>query len=121
MRTALLGALMGAGLAVAALVAILAPREAAAQHVDYQRPTDNQQPTDAERELFAFCTVVDDTYQQLTVIDPERRVISVYHVDLATGAVELKCVRTIQWDLQMVHYNGKGLLPQDIHSLQEPR
>jgi hypothetical protein len=116
MRIALLGALIvGTGLAVAALGTTLSGGEAMAQRAGFDRASL------AERGLIAFCEVVNDEYQQLTVIDPQRQVVSVYHVELATGDVELMCVRTIHWDLQMMSYNGKGLLPQEIHSLQEPR
>ena len=114
MRTALLGALFGAGLVVAAVGATPDRGEVFAQRTSAYRPT-------ADSGLIALSTVVGEQYQQLTVIDPKQRVMSVYHVELATGDVELKCVRTIHWDLQMMCYNGKGLLPQEIQSLQELR
>ena len=113
MRTALLGVLIGAGLAVAAWGASAGGGEATAERAGAMGPIA------ANDGLLAFGSVVDGKYQQLTVIDPKRMAMSVYHVDLATGAIELKCVRTIHWDLQMTCYNGKGLLPQEIHSLQE--
>jgi len=113
MRTALLGILTCAGLAAASVAASLGGGEALAE-----RP-EALVPSQTESGVIAFCSVVDDAYQQLTVIDPRSMAMSVYHVELATGAVELKCVRTIRWDLQMTCYNGKGLLPQEIHSLQE--
>lgn len=113
MRIALLGVLIGAGFAVASLGASPGGNGAAAPDAG------GFVPGQAEGGLIAFSNVVDDKYQQLTVIDPKRMAISVYHVELATGAIELKCVRTIQWDLQMTRYNGRGLLPEEIHSLQE--
>jgi hypothetical protein len=113
MRIALLGVLIGAGLTVVTLGASPNGDEGLAQRAG------GFVPGQAEGGLIAFCNVVDGKYQQLTVIDPKRMAMSVYHVELATGAIELKCVRTIQWDLQMTRYNGRGLLPEEIHSLQE--
>jgi hypothetical protein len=113
MRTVWLGVLLSAGLAVAAGGASLTPNGAAEE-----RPV-GLPPGEAQSGLIAFSNVVEGKYQQVTVIDPERMAMSVYHVDLASGVIELKCVRTIHWDLQMTCYNGKGLLPQEIHSLQE--
>lgn len=50
------------------------------------------------------------------VYDPQQQVLGVYHVDRASGEIELKSIRQIQWDLQMLHYQGKGILPEDIKS-----
>jgi len=111
MRAALLGALAGAGLVAAIFGANASRGELFAQQIGSQRP-------DAGADLIALSTVVGEQYQQVTVIDPRQRVMSIYHVELATGNVELKCVRTIHWDLQMMYYNGKGLLPHEIQSQQ---
>lgn len=48
------------------------------------------------------------------VYDPQQQVLGVYHVDRKTGAIELKSIRQIQWDLQMQHYNGVKPLPAAI-------
>lgn len=114
MRTAMLGALAGAGLVAAVLSANASRGELFAQQMGSQLPA-------ADANLIAFSTVVGEQYQQLTVIDQKQRVVSIYHVELATGNVELKCVRAIHWDLQMMSYNGKGLLPHEIQSQQEIR
>ncbi|NUQ62774.1 MAG: hypothetical protein HUU20_09805 [Pirellulales bacterium] len=113
MKTLVLGVLLGLGLVMAAAGLMPERGEAFAQRVPPYRTAS------AEGELIALSTTVGDKYQQLTVIDPKLKVLSVYHVDLASGNVELKCVRTIHWDLQMTYYNGKGPLPQDIQSLLE--
>ena len=113
MRTAWLGVLLSAGLAVAAWGASLAPNGVAGEC-----PGGSVQG-ESQSGLIAFSNVVDGKYQQVTVIDPERMAMSVYHVDLVSGVIELKCVRSLHWDLQMTCYNGRGLLPQEIHSLQE--
>ena len=60
-----------------------------------------------------------DTRQQLTVIDPQVHVVSVYHIELATGEISLKSVRNIHWDLQMSEFDGVNPLPREIRSLLE--
>ena len=68
--------------------------------------------------------MVGDKYQQM-VVDPKSRVMSVYHVDLASGSIHLRCVRNIHWDLQMMDFNGTAPLPQEIRAeiqtLVQPR
>jgi hypothetical protein len=115
MRTAVLGVLVLAGLLVAALVLASGGSESFAQRPGSFRPAH------ADDGLIALSTVVDDQYQQVTLIDPEQRVMSVYHVKLATGSVKLQCVRNFHWDLQMLQHNGESPLPQEIRSLLEPR
>lgn len=114
MKTALFGALVGAGLVMAAVGATPDRSEG----VQRLWPSGSANP---EGPLIAVSTIVEDKYQQLTVIDPKARVISVYRVQLATGDVELRCVRNIRWDLQMDYYNGNGLLPPEIRSALELR
>lgn len=115
MRTAVLGILVCAGLSVAALVLVGGGKESLAQ-----RPTAHQ-PVRTDEGLIALSTVVDNQYQQVTLIDPQREVMSVYHVQLATGSVKLQCVRNFHWDLQMLQHNGENPLPREIQALLEPR
>ncbi len=90
--------------------------------VHAQRPAG--QPGDrgtAQGELIALTANIGQTGQQVTVIDVKSRVMSVYHIELATGAVSLKSVRNIHWDLQMDEFNGVSPLPREIRSLLEQR
>jgi hypothetical protein len=115
MRTVVFGALVGAGLVMAA---VGATPDRSQRLVARPRP---DQAVQAEGQLIALSTTVNDKYQQLTVIDPKLRSMSVYHVELATGNIELRCVRNIHWDLQMECFNGNGLLPPEIRAMLEPR
>jgi hypothetical protein len=72
-------------------------------------------------ELITHVTAIDERRQQLVVIDPTQRVVSVYHVELSTGELSLKSVRNIHWDLQMSEFNGQSPLPREIRSLMERR
>jgi hypothetical protein len=114
MKRAMLGTLLGVGLIAAVAVAqqrgeVFAPRPAPAA------------PTTAGSELIVVPTSMGDKGQVLTVVDPRQRVLSVYHIDLVTGKIALKSVRSIQWDLQMAYLNNENPLPQEIHSLLEQR
>jgi len=107
MRATAIGAALGAGL-VLALLAATTGRESAAQ------PPGN---ISSGSELITLATPVGEDRQLLTVIDPRARVISVYHIELATGEIALKSVREIGWDLQMTEFNGVSPLPREIRSL----
>ncbi len=72
-------------------------------------------------ELIALTTSVAQHHQQLTVVDPRNRVLSVYHVDLNTGEIALKSVRQLHWDLQMIEFNGVEPLPGSIRTMLEHR
>jgi hypothetical protein len=62
-----------------------------------------------------------DSRQQVTLIDPRTRVMAVYHVDRATGALSLKSVRNVHWDLQIEDFNSANPTPREIRALTEPR
>lgn len=115
MRKALLGAVVVAGVVMAAASAaperadLLVPRAGVTQSVA------------AGGEMTVVSTIVGDRFQQLTVIDPKTKAISVYQVELGSGNVRLCCVRNIHWDLQLMHYNGDAPLPREIQSLLEPK
>jgi len=60
-----------------------------------------------------------DGRQQITVVDPRQRVMAVYHIDRASGAVQLKSVRNLHWDLQIEDFNSAAPAPRDIRALKE--
>jgi hypothetical protein len=60
-----------------------------------------------------------DGRQQITIVDPRQRVMAVYHVDRASGALQLKSVRNLQWDLVIEDYNSGSPAPRDIRALKE--
>ena len=113
MKTTVLGVALCACVTFLAVVSLGRPSEAVAQ-----RGSET-----AAGELITVAAMVGDKgqVQQLTVIDPRMRVMSVYHLDLATGAITLRSVRNITWDLQLREFNGVAPLPQEIRALLEPR
>lgn len=56
---------------------------------------------------------------QLIVVDPERLVVSVYHISQDPGEIELKSVREIRWDLQLTEFNSSDPLPEHIRNMLE--
>jgi hypothetical protein len=114
MRIAVVGGWVFASLVLAALVASLLPTVGFAQR---------SAPPGAigSHGLIALATSADERHQQVTVIDPETRVLGVYHIDMASGEVALKSVRSLHWDLQMEQFNGTSPLPREVRSLIEQR
>jgi hypothetical protein len=78
-------------------------------------------PTGGSSGLIALANTLGDHRQQLTVVDPALKVVSVYHIDATTGDIVLKSVRNIHWDLQMVEFNGSSPSPKEIRALIEQR
>ena len=110
MRMAVVGALMVAGLTTAA-VAVRPDGE-----MPFDERMESYRPIGSDSHFVAFSTTVEDRYEQLMVVDLARRVIVVYHVPLASGDIELCCVRNIESDLQLDYFNGKSPLPEEIRS-----
>jgi len=115
MRMAVLGASLVASLLLVTVVGGLLPSVGFAQ-----RPA-LPAASGGNGELVTMAVPVDDRRQQVTVIDTAKRVMSVYHIDTASGEISLKSVRSIQWDLQMVEFNGTSPLPREIRSLLEQK
>lgn len=109
MKRAVLGTLLGIGFVTAAVA------------LAEQRATSPVTAATASSELIVVPASLGEKGQMLTVVDPRQRVVSVYHIDLATGKIALKSVRNIQWDLQMTYLNNESPLPQEIRSLLEQR
>ncbi|MBN1396327.1 MAG: hypothetical protein JW959_14985 [Pirellulales bacterium] len=115
MGRTMLGIIVGLGLVVAA---------AAEPRGEYQPsavPALRTPAATAGTELIVVSTPVGDNVLMLTVVDPRRKAMSVYHIETATGKITLKSVRDIQWDLQITDLNNENPLPQEIRSLLEQR
>lgn len=112
MKTAVLGALVGASLVLGA-VALgqdLASRAGA-----------TGTPGAGSPELISLSAVVGDHRQQVVLVDPRERVMGVYQVDGATGEIALRSVRNFHWDLQMLEFNATSPLPREVRSLLEQK
>jgi hypothetical protein len=115
MRNAAMG-LVG----VLAIVLAVSGTEQWLSRLDAQTPA----PVDARPsagELIALSSETAQGRQQITVIDPRARVMSVYHVEHSTGTISLKGVRNIQADLLMDEFNTDSPLPREIRALLKQR
>jgi hypothetical protein len=72
-------------------------------------------------QLMALSAELADGRQQITLIDPRTRVMSVYQIDRASGEISLKSVRSVHWDLLMDEFNSDSPTPREIRSLLEQR
>lgn len=115
MRLAVLGSLTA--VLLVAVVSVVLPDGRAA----WGQQTGHERVPFAGQGLIALSETVAERYQQVTVIDPKREVLSVYHIDLASGVITLRGVRNIHWDLQMSDYNGQKPLPREIQAILEQR
>jgi hypothetical protein len=72
-------------------------------------------------ELIALSEMVNDAgvqIQQITVVDPHARTMSVYHVNGKTSAITLKSARNISHDLDpMLEYNAADPLPKALQGM----
>ena len=112
MRAALGGLVLGVGV-FAALAFGLAEAQG-------QRPS-VQERAASSPELLALSHDSADGRQQITLVDTRQKVIAVYHVDRSTGALSLRSVRNLQWDLMIEDFNSNNPTPREIRALKEQR
>lgn len=75
-------------------------------------------PTD---QWIALTTDTVEGAQQVVVIDPRSHVMSVYHVEKASGVIALKSVRNVRGDLMMDEFNTSHPLPREIRAILQNR
>jgi hypothetical protein len=71
--------------------------------------------------LMALSSDTADGKQQVVVIDSKTRVMSVYHVEHATGVITLKSARDISADLLMDEFNTTAPVPSEIRAMLKDR
>ena len=114
MRLVVATGIVAAVLAIATWSSLAGPPQAAP-------PRTSGLQAAASSGLIALSSSLGDHRQQLTVVDPELKVLGVYHVDGMTGEIVLKSVRNIHWDLQMMEFNGTAPTPREIRTQLEQR
>ena len=76
----------------------------------------------AQHGLIAHFAAGEGKPHTVAVVDPQQKVLAVLHVDATTGAISLKSVRNLSWDLQMPQFNSDSPSPQDVRrGLEEAR
>ena len=115
MRGLVVGGLLGLALfvvGVARMADAQGPRTAAVERSVHDRATGSS-------DLLALSHEGPDGRQQITIVDPRQRVMAVYMIDRTSGALSLKSVRNLQWDLMIEDYNSGTPAPRDIRALKE--
>jgi len=115
---------VGAGLLVlAVLVAgIVGLADAQGPRAGHERAAAERTSQDraaSSPDLLALSHDGPDGRQQITIVDPRQRVMAVYHVDRVSGALALKSVRNLTWDLQIEDFNSGTPAPRDMRALRE--
>ncbi|MBC8355792.1 MAG: hypothetical protein H8E66_27770 [Planctomycetes bacterium] len=103
-------------LCVACLIGIVVGGDAWRNYLHAQPPAARPQG-----ELIALNSEVEEGRQQVVVIDPKSRVMSVYHIEHATGVISLKSVRNIHADLLLDEFNTESPLPKEIRAILDQR
>ena len=67
--------------------------------------------------LFVSTSPIDSGRQMLLVIDPERQVLAVYHIETVSGEVSLQSTRALGYDLQLEDFNAKDPKPAAIKKM----
>ena len=112
MRGWVSGVLLGFGLLVLGVVGLA---DGQAPRAGHERSAQAVTTPD----LVALSHDAGDGRQQITLVDPRQRVMAVYQIDRATGALALKSVRNVQWDLTIEDYNTSAPAPRDIRALRD--
>ncbi len=55
----------------------------------------------------------------LTVVEPQTKIVAVYHIIRETGEIQLKSVRNINGDLTLEAFNTGSPSPADIRKMTE--
>jgi len=117
MRGLVGGALLVLTLLVAGVVGLA---DAQGPRANERAATDRTQDRTANSpDLLALSHDGPDGRQQITIVDPRQRVMAVYHVDRVSGALALKSVRNLTWDLQIEDFNSGTPAPRDIRALKD--
>jgi len=71
--------------------------------------------------LYAFDTKIDDTCQQITLVDSETKRICVYWIKQKANSSTIRLVasKTFEWDLKLDDFNVEGLSSQQIRDQVE--
>ena len=96
-------------LVLVAAAILLGSRELAAQRAG--------RPIAETAGLWISDTPVDDARRLLVVVDSATRHAAVYHLDHATGSLQLKSSRDLTWDLLVDDFNAQEPRPAALKRL----
>ena len=119
MRGLVVRALLVLALVAAGVVGLSDAQVPRAGHERAAGDRTSQDRVASSPDLMALSHDGPDGRQQITIVDPRQRVMAVYHVDRVSGALALKSVRNLTWDLQIEDFNSGTPAPRDIRALKD--
>jgi len=112
---------VGMGIGLGAAMVLLAVSASDDRTSAYgQNPAVLRRPV-ADGSLIALEASANDGGRHVTLVDPVQRVMCVYRIDSASGAISLRSVRNVRWDLLMDEFHGGNPSPREIRALVEQR
>ena len=67
--------------------------------------------------LWVSTSPIDTGLQMLLVVDPNRQVLAVYHIETSSGKVSLQSTRALGYDLQIEDFNAADPKPSSIKKM----
>ncbi|MBT6054181.1 MAG: hypothetical protein HN985_00205 [Planctomycetaceae bacterium] len=67
--------------------------------------------------LWVSTSQIEPGLQMLLVVDPETKVLAVYHVESSNGKVSLRSTRALGYDLQIEDFNATEPKPSSIKKM----
>ena len=114
MRNAVIGLFLGT------VLTMLAASGVGSRPAAYGQLADRARGNGAGGELVSFSWDA-GSYEQVAVLDPQLRALSIYEISRTSGAITLKSVRNVGWDLRLEEFNSTAPTPREIRSLVERR
>jgi hypothetical protein len=111
MRIAVVGTVVAIGLVMASLTWAIGPDGGISSRGGVS-------PVVGSSRLETVVTSLGDQVQQVLLVDPEQRVMTVYHIT-KTGEIVLKSVRYFHWDQRIEQFNSPNPSPREIRSQVE--
>jgi len=73
--------------------------------------------TAAADPLWVSTMPLEGNRQLLMVVDQQRQVLAVYHIDTASGTVSLRSTRALAYDLQLEDFNATDPRPAALRKM----
>ena len=73
--------------------------------------------SEATQGLWVSTSPIDTGLQMLLVVDPNRQVLAVYHIETSSGKVSLQSTRALGYDLQIEDFNAADPKPSSIKKM----
>jgi hypothetical protein len=67
--------------------------------------------------LWVSTSQIETGLQMLLVVDPETKVLAVYHIETSNGKVSLQSTRALGYDLQIEDFNATDPKPSSIKKM----